>query len=193
MTLLATHSAAQADTKEQNVKEKLIYGWLEWVTLEPSGMKAKAKLDTGAKTSSMHAKNIEWFEKDGAQWIRFQFSPDTKLSDKKFESGKSKKVVTLEAPLVRNVTIKQHKRTNVKRPVVWLTFKLADKEYKAQFSLTDRSKFHYPVLFGRRFLEQVAIVDPGSTYLRTSDTLAREDADPETLKPQSAYETKNTQ
>lgn len=156
----------QAETDTQ-IEERVIYGWVEWVAVEPSMMPAKAKLDTGAKTSSLHAKNIEWFEKDGKDWVRFHFSPNTKLSSKRLREGKSKNFVTIEAPVYRTTLIKQHKRSSVERPVIRHKFMLDDREYEAEFTLTDRSRFIYPVLLGRRFLESTAIVDPAHTYLRT--------------------------
>ncbi len=165
MTLVATN--ANAMDVESQVNERIIYGWLEWVQLEPSEMAAKAKLDTGAKTSSLHAKNIEWFEKDGKDWVRFQFSPNTKLSSKRMLEGKTKNFVTIEAPVYRSTLIKQHKRASSERPVILQKFHINGQEFEAEFTLTDRSRFIYPVLLGRRFLEKTAIVDPGHTYLRT--------------------------
>ncbi|MCG8536857.1 MAG: ATP-dependent zinc protease [Pseudomonadales bacterium] len=159
----------QAESKELN--EITILGWIEWVYLQPSQLKAKAKLDTGAKTSSIHAKNIEYFEKDGEDWVRFQFSSNTRLKSHLYEPGKSKKVITIEAPLVRRVLIKQHKRKSAERPVVFLPFTLAGQSYQAEFTLTDRSKFIYPVLLGRRFLKEVALVDPANTFLKTHSKL----------------------
>ncbi len=171
VSIIATHNPAFGgeQEKEQEVKEKVILGWLEYIWLKPWQIKTKAKLDTGAKTSSIHAKNIEYFDKDGEPWVRFQFGSSTKLSNSKYKPGKSKKVVTVEAPLYRNVIIKQHKRSNVERPVVLLPFIMGGVEYQAQFTLTDRSKFLYPVLLGRRFLKDVAIVYPDKTYLRTGN------------------------
>jgi hypothetical protein len=166
LTLVATNTTAlQA---ESEIDERVIYGWVEWVQVEPSMIPAKAKLDTGAKTSSLHAKNIEWFEKDGKDWVRFHFSPNTKLSGKRMLEGKTKNFVTIEAPVYRSTLIKQHKRPSAERPVILHKFMLDGHEYEAQFTLTDRSRFIYPVLLGRRFLEHAALVDPSRTYLRTS-------------------------
>lgn len=179
LTLVATNaSTLQAEQTESQIDERVIYGWIEWVSLEPSLITAKAKLDTGAKTSSLHAKNIEWFEKDGKDWVRFQFSPNTKLSSKRMLEGKTKNFVTIEAPVYRSTLIKQHKRASAERPVILQKFKLDDREYEAQFTLTDRSRFIYPVLLGRRFLEHAAIVDPGHTYLRTQPPTEAADASP---------------
>lgn len=158
---------------EPNIDERVIFGWIEWIALAPSMMPAKAKLDTGAKTSSLHAKNIEWFEKDGKDWVRFQFSPNTKLSSKRMLEGKSKNFITIEAPVHRSTLIKQHKRASAERAVILQKFVLDGREYEAEFTLTDRSRFIYPVLLGRGFLEKTAIVDPAHTYLRTQPPAAK--------------------
>ena len=177
LTTLAT-SSAHAGENDSEITEKLILGWIENVYLQPSGMKAKAKLDTGAKTSSIHAKNIEHFEKDDEPWVRFQFANNTKLKEEKYQDGKSKKVITVEAPITRRALIKRHKHTSLERPVIELPFTLAGIEYTAEFTLTDRSKFLYPVLLGRRFLKNVAIVDPGNTFLKTR-TMPKPEPEPE--------------
>lgn len=170
LTLVASNAnTLQAET---DVDERVIYGWVEWVSVEPSMIPAKAKLDTGAKTSSLHAKNIEWFEKDGKDWVRFHFSPNTKLSSKRMQEGKTKNFVTIEAPVYRSTLIKQHKRPSAERPVILHKFKLDDRVYEAEFTLTDRSRFIYPVLLGRRFLQHTALVDPARTYLRTQPPVA---------------------
>lgn len=173
LILVATHVNSLYAKPEIN--EKVILGWVEWIAVEPTGLPAKAKLDTGAKTSSLHARNIEWFEKGGQDWVRFQFSPNTKLSAKRMREGKSKNFVTIEAPIHRSTLIKQHKRASSERPVIMHKFILDGREYEAEFTLTDRSRFIYPVLLGRGFLQDVAIVDPSRTYLRTQPPAKKPD------------------
>lgn len=168
LTLLALGCARAEESVE--LSEKTIFGWIENVYLQPYNLKAKAKLDTGAKTSSIHAKNIEHFERDGDPWVRFQFSSNTRLKESAYLEGKSKKIVTIEAPITRSALIKNHRYSSVERPVVSLPITLAGVEHRAEFTLTDRKKFLYPVLLGRRFLKDVAIVDPGNTFLRTRTT-----------------------
>jgi hypothetical protein len=137
---------------------KMILGWLETTQLMTSGMRIKTKLDVGAKTSSMQATNIEYFEKDGKPWARFDFT-DTDVDTRK------KQTLRLEGPLVREVVIKRHGAPNVTRPVVTQEFCLYNQLYRTEFSLTDRSKFNYAILLGRSFLSQVALIDSAETFL----------------------------
>ncbi|WP_244147339.1 RimK/LysX family protein [Desulfonatronovibrio hydrogenovorans] len=136
----------------------LIMGWVEKTRLLPDGPFLKAKLDTGARTSSMHARDIEPFEKDGQKMVRFTV-------DAQCARTGEKQVLQFEKPLKRNVLIRQHQRDPMPRPVVVMDFCLGGTVHSAQFSLTDRSGFNYPVLLGRIFLEDVALVDSGSTGL----------------------------
>ncbi len=140
--------------KEKEELEILVAGWLESIILQPWNIKLRAKLDTGAKTSSLHAEDIERFERDGVEWVRFHTTdPDEKNPLK-----------TVEAPLIRDVKIKRHKQKPQTRPVVEMTFCLDGQIYTSEFSLTDRSRFNYQVLLGRRVLQQGILVDPASTF-----------------------------
>ncbi len=112
----------------------------------------EARIDTGAETSSITAKNIEEFERDGKPWVRFTIEH----KDQK---------TTMSAPLVRTVEIKRHGAEGVKRPVVRLQIAMGKIRSNTEFSLTDRSKFEYPVLIGRSFLKGVAIVDVAGDHL----------------------------
>ncbi len=140
--------------KEKNERETLVAGWLESIVLQPWNIKLRAKLDTGAKTSSLHAEDIERFERDGKEWVRFHTTdPDEKNPLK-----------TVEAQLIRDVKIKRHKQKPQTRPVVEMTFCLDGQIYTSEFSLTNRSRFNYQVLLGRRVLQQGILVDPASTF-----------------------------
>ncbi len=155
LTVSLTSNLVYAKSKEKvNEHQLQIAGWLENVVLEPWGLKLRAKLDTGAKTSSLHAINIERFKRNGKRWVRFQtVDPDEK-----------KPLPAIETPLVRDVKIKRHKEKAQLRPVVEMTFCLDGQVYQSEFSLIDRSQFNYQVLLGRRMLQQGIIVDPASTY-----------------------------
>ncbi|MGR9099052.1 MAG: ATP-dependent zinc protease family protein [Gammaproteobacteria bacterium] len=136
--------------------EVIVTGWLEKIVLSPWQVQLKAKLDTGAKTSSIHAEHVERFERDGKTWIRFTLP----RGRKKTESRQK-----IETPLVRDVLIKRHKLPSAVRPVVEMAFCINDHYYVAEFTLADRGNFNYPVLLGRRFLANNILVDSSATFI----------------------------
>ena len=155
LVLLANSGLCWSDVNEkpQGNNEKLIMGWLETIYLQPGNLKVTAKLDTGAKTSSVHASKIEHFAKSGNPWVRFLFSPD-----------KDSESVKIERPLIRTAIIKERIAGSSKRDVVALSFCKNGKNYETEFTLNDRSNFNYPVLLGRSFLAGIALVDSSSTF-----------------------------
>ncbi|MFZ5654792.1 MAG: ATP-dependent zinc protease [Pseudomonadota bacterium] len=156
LSLLGGSAAARADDA------KVIAGWVEKVYFAAApGHEVKAKLDSGAKTSSVNARDVEDFERDGRPWVRFELVlPD--------EDDRTR-VIAMERPVTRYVRIKEHRGDHDRRPVVELEFCFVGRFHRAQFSLVDRTRFHYPVLLGRRFLAGVALIDPGATFLTEPD------------------------
>ena len=109
-------------------------GWVERIVLEPDAIPVKAKLDTGARTSSLHAEDISLFDRGGRKWVRFRFAV-TDADDQARE-------VILERPRVRRVRIKEHEGEYDRRPVVEMTFCLGDERYTEEFTLVDLSLIH---------------------------------------------------
>ncbi len=134
-----------------------VYGWVEFVQLHIDGepLELKAKLDTGARSSSLDATAIEPFERDGERWVRFE----VKLPG-------MEKTTRLERPVVRYVRIKRHRGPYDRRPVIRLPLCLGDEWRTVEVNLTDRGRFIYPLLLGRKALARLAVVDPSRTYLR---------------------------
>ncbi|MGB1557231.1 MAG: ATP-dependent zinc protease [Oceanococcaceae bacterium] len=131
-------------------------GWIEKVLLEPGAIPLKAKLDTGAKTSSLHALNIESFKRAGERWVRFTLDVEDTTGKKHSE--------VLERRRVRGVRIKEHEGEYDRRPVVQMSFCLDGQRHSAEFTLADRSRFIYPVLLGREFLAGNVLVDASETF-----------------------------
>ncbi|GMU46104.1 MAG: hypothetical protein AMXMBFR26_08860 [Porticoccaceae bacterium] len=158
-------TAAQAGTG------KVIAGWLEKIQLAAAAdHPVKAKLDSGAKTSSINAHNITPFTRDGAEWVRFELVLEG--------TDDSIRTLAMELPLARYVKIKRHGGQSLRRPVVDLEFCFGGRWWRTEFSLVDRGKFHYPVLLGRRFLGGVAVIDPGATFIAEPDCKSTQDAQP---------------
>ena len=137
--------------------EKIALGWLERIRLDAGEVLLRAKLDTGAKTSSLHATDIERFERAGERMVRFKLWLD--------HHDPNSQTITLEKPLARDVTIKlRGTAKNAERASVELEFCLGGRRYESLFTLVNRSKFNYPVLLGRRFLAKVATIDPAMKF-----------------------------
>jgi hypothetical protein len=138
------------------------FGWLEWAWLEPGHTRIKAKLDTGAKTSSIHAEDVELFERDGEEWVRFKVPLGTRK-----HAPKSARDIHLERPLVRQVLIKEHEGPAARRHVVNVDLCLGGITFTTPVTLADRSRFLYPLLLGRVALQGRAVIDPAQKYLAT--------------------------
>lgn len=151
--------AEGADPKESHaeVEGKRIAGWVERITMLPGEEVVLAKLDTGAKTSSIHAEGIERFEREGEAWVRYTLV----LKESKTRSHR----LPRESRVVRKVYIKDHENRPDARPVVELEFCMDGRRRHARFSLVDRSAFLYSVLLGREFLAGAFVVDPEVTFL----------------------------
>lgn len=138
-----------------------VLGWAEKGLILPEGIAVKFKLDTGALTSSMHAENIDRFEKDGEKWVRFDLDLEDINTDKRVDSRVERKI---ERELtVRGAAGKED------RPVVKMKVCLGKQVYEEEFSLNDRDDMLYPVLLGRRTLEKLGPVDASRTFTAEPD------------------------
>lgn len=130
-----------------------VFGGVEWVLVGGEAVKAKARIDTGAKSSSVGAREVTEFERDGKTWVRFTFDPERK-------GGQP---VEMALPVERRVRIKGQqgeRRFVVKMPLV-----VGDIREIVEVSLSDRRDFDYPVLVGRNFLTDNAVVDVSRKFI----------------------------
>ncbi|WP_082850231.1 RimK/LysX family protein [Halioglobus sp. HI00S01] len=125
-----------------------IIGAVEWVDVEPAGLRMQARIDTGAETTSIHAEQVRLVEKEGKRYVRFSV-PDPQ----------SDELVPMELRLRRQVLIKQHSREPERRFVVRMWLTLGDMRSRVDVTLSDRQDFEFPLLVGRNFLVDAAIVD----------------------------------
>ena len=135
--------------------KKRIFGEQEWVKLSPIPHPLKARIDSGANTSSISATDIESFEKEGEKWVQFRI-----------EHGKNKSEI-LSHPVERIVRIRQSTSKKLDtRYVVKLPITVGDLTQLSEFTLRDRRHLTFPVLIGRSYLEEKALVDVSQTYLQ---------------------------
>ncbi|TLF51577.1 ATP-dependent zinc protease [Halomonas urmiana] len=138
-----------------------VFGWVEKATLEPWGVEVKAKLDSGALTSSLDARDIETFEKEGDAWVRFRLKLEDEASGETFTER-------MELPLYRDLRVRGAGGVD-ERPVVLMNVCLGDTVYEEQFSLRDREEMNYPLLLGRRSIGHLGLLDVRETFLTEPD------------------------
>jgi hypothetical protein len=146
--------AAAAPVHAQTPK---VVGWIEPVTLSGGQLALEAKLDTGADVSSLDARDIRRFERDGRAWVSFSV-PDRK--------GKH---LRIERPVERTMEIKKASGDAQDRPVVLLKVCLGGVERLTTVNLVDRKRLSTPMLLGRSYLEGHFAVDSGRTHTTTPD------------------------
>ncbi len=136
------------------VLDKILLGRIEWVWLDLLGKTLKAKMDTGAKSSSLSASNIQEFERDGKKWVRFSIPEG---STEKF----------YEAPLIKYQNVRQASMAEMDvRAKIMLKLRIGGLVEETEFTLTDRSNMIYPLLLGRRFLRDIAVVDVAQKFVQ---------------------------
>ena len=140
---------------EGNSSDKLVVGAVEKVLITPPGEVLSARIDTGAVTSSLDASDIELFERNGHDWVRFMII-----------NPKTNKEFTLERRILRKVKIIQAVTDDVeRRPVVELVVTIGRTTQRAEFTLSDRKHMEYPVLIGRNILMDMMIVDVSRSHI----------------------------
>ena len=137
-------------------------GWREWVAFPEIGLPAvRAKVDTGAATSAIHAHSVEQFEKGGAPYARFGVHP--------FFQRHRRISVVCEAPVVDERTITSSSGHSETRLVVGVRFRLGVKagqpEWPIELTLTDRRSMRFPMLLGRQAMNGHVVVDPQASFL----------------------------
>ena len=142
---------------------KTIIGWREWLALPELGIPAiKTKIDTGARTSALHAQFIEEFEIGGKKRVRFGVRPLRKRKDLE---------LICEADIVDFRSVKDSGGHTEMRCFIRTEAQLGDHRWMIDISLTSRKDMLFRMLLGRTALENEFIIDPGRSYI-TGRTLA---------------------
>lgn len=137
-----------------------VVGWREWVALPDLGIAAvKAKIDTGARSSSLHACNIETFDRGGKPWVRFDVHPLQRNADQ---------TVRAEAAVLEFRHIRSSSGHQTLRPVIRTTIALGGRSWSADITLAARDEMGFRMLLGREALRRRFVVDAGQSYLVSS-------------------------
>ena len=141
------------NSKESNVP---IIGWREWVGLPEFGIKAiKVKVDTGARSSSLHAFDLHVFERGGVKWARFQIHPVQRKSV-------NEKVV--EAKIIEFRSIRSSSGIAAMRPVIVTNVELFGVTWPVELTLASRDEMGFRMLLGREAFRHRFLVDAGKSY-----------------------------
>ena len=147
--------------------EKMIVGTLEICDLPNLGIKnLTVKVDTGAKTSSIHVDHIEPFKKHGKPWIRFAIHPDVYNTES---------LQYCECPIHDIRPVKSSNGQSEQRYVIKTAFVLGEYDWPIEITLTDRSEMSYLMLLGREGMADRILVDPSQRFLITSDESQKKD------------------
>ena len=131
-------------------------GWREWVSLPALGIAGiKAKIDTGARSSSLHAFDIKAIEVNGEHWVEFKVNP---------QQHETTELIHCRAPLkdYRQVTDSGGHRSM--RYVIETQICIGDEQFLAEMTLADRSQMLFRMLLGRTAMKNRYTVDPSRSY-----------------------------
>ena len=133
-----------------------VIGWREWVGLPDFGIKKiKAKVDTGARSSSLHAFELQEFERDGVKWVRFQVQPVQRQSNKSVE---------LEAMVLEFRSVRSSSGNAAIRPVIVTKVELFGITWPIELTLASRDEMGFRMLLGREAFRGRFLVDAGKSY-----------------------------
>lgn len=131
-------------------------GWREWVAFPELGVEAiKAKVDTGARTSSIHAFDLREVRRDGRVYVRFKIHPEQRSARPEIE---------VELPMVARRRVRDSGGKLEERPVVSTEIELMGERWPIELTLTRRDMMGFRMLLGRRAIRGRFVVDPGGSF-----------------------------
>ncbi|WP_323813437.1 ATP-dependent zinc protease [Cellvibrio sp. NN19] len=140
--------------KVQALLDKQIVGLREQALIAGLNIVMQAKISTSVANSVIDARNIQMFERNGEEWVRFTiYNPETKEPH------------ILERKRLRFQTVQSASPTPDRRPVVEIRFTIGKLTQRGEFILSDRSTSEFPVLIGRNLLRDVMLVDVSGNNL----------------------------
>jgi hypothetical protein len=141
-----------------------VIGWREWVALPDLGVTAvKAKVDTGARSSALHAWDIELVDRDDGMWATFAIHPLRHAEDV---------VVTTQARVVDEREVRSSNGEVEVRPIIATELVLGGRSFTAELSLTRRDEMGFRLLLGRTAVRRRFLVNPGRSFLGGGDVHA---------------------
>ena len=143
--------------KKQGGSRKRILGWREWIHFPDLKLpRIKAKVDSGARTSALHAENITYFRRSGRKMVRFRIYPHQ--DDRNGSVTREARVKDIRAIRSSNGHISH-------RPVIYCKLEVGGQVWKAEVALVDREIMGFRMLVGRQAIRRRFLIDPSLSYL----------------------------
>jgi hypothetical protein len=137
--------------------ERLLIGWREWVELpDLSPVPVKAKIDTGARTSTLHAFALSVHERDGEPWVTFEVHP---LQRTQAHS------TLVSCPVSGLRRVRSSSGHSEERPVIRTSIRIGGKSFEIDVTLTSRDEMGFRMLLGRAAIRRRFVVDAGRSFL----------------------------
>jgi hypothetical protein len=141
---------------DRSVHSRPLIGWREWIALPDLGVAwIKAKVDTGARSSSIHAVDLELDERDGVQIVRFRIFPNQR---------NDLASVVCEAAVQEFREIRSSNGLLSRRPVIVTTLSINGQAFPVELTLADRSHMGFRMLLGREAFRRRFCIDPGRSF-----------------------------
>lgn len=147
---------ATVTTNSDSLRKLPVIGWREWLALPDLACdRIKVKVDTGARSSALHAFNIVEFENDGDSWVRFDIHP---------RQRKKEPEITTEAKVLEYRSVKSSSGKASNRPVIITNVKWQGLTWPIELTLANRDSMGFRMLLGREAVRGRMLVDPGGSY-----------------------------
>ncbi|HAE95389.1 MAG TPA: hypothetical protein DDX09_02740 [Hyphomonas atlantica] len=154
MALLSLPAMSASADSSDRTDDPVTMGYVENVYVGKLGLEMKGKLDTGADSSSVFARDVHIYNKSGKDdWVRFRLV------------GKNGRTVRYDQNVRRFALIKLKKGGTIRRPVIHLPLCIGGVSGLAEVNLADREEFEYDFLVGREFMASRVLVDSASTFI----------------------------
>ena len=134
-------------------KSLISIGWREWVVFpEYNNFPVKAKIDTGARSSALHATHIKEYSNNGHLWIKFRVY-------------QSREFLYLDRKIIDYKNIKNSFGDTETRPVIQMKIKIGNSVWNTEITLTQRTGMTYPMLIGRNTLTKKHVIHSHKSYI----------------------------
>ena len=143
--------------RERAEADAIVVGWREWVLLPELGLMLKAKVDSGARTSTLHAFELEEFERGGTAMVRFSIHP---------VQDDTEEVRVCEAELVDKRLVTDSGGHQELRPIIRTDVVLAGQRWPIELTLTGRDNMKFRMLLGRTAMQGRITIDPAASFLQ---------------------------